>query len=112
MRTCVAFVCGTSNERMISSGARGRGTPDGNASAGLVKIRANCESCEQSTAPFASHVQSSNDRRAEKRFWPPLSSGSPVLTSQHRADLDAPDLVRRLRGIEPDRDLLAAPPAR
>src|SRR5918995_2346969 len=24
MRTCVAFVCGTSNERMISSGARGR----------------------------------------------------------------------------------------
>ena len=37
-RTWVAFVCGTSNERMISSGARGRGATAGNASAGLVKI--------------------------------------------------------------------------
>ena len=43
-----------------------------------------------------------------KRFWPTLSSGSPMFDAQHRADLDAPDLVRRLRGIEPDRDLLAA----
>ena len=79
-RTCVAFVCGTSNERMISSGARGRGTPDGNASAGLVKIRVNCESCEQFTAPFASHAQISNCRSAVKRFWPPGSFASFVLT--------------------------------
>src|SRR5262249_7800191 len=35
-RTWVAFVFGTSNDRMISSGARGRGATDGKASGGLV----------------------------------------------------------------------------
>ncbi len=45
-----------------------------------MKIRVNCESCEQSTAPFASHAQISNCRSAVKRFWPPGSFASFVLT--------------------------------
>ena len=36
-RRWVAFVGGRSNDRMMSSGARGRGAIDGNASAGLVR---------------------------------------------------------------------------
>ena len=51
----------------------------GTRPSGLKKI-VNCELCEQSTAPFASQVQTWNCRSAEKRFWPPGSFASAVLT--------------------------------
>ena len=70
----MARVCGTANERMISSGARGRGMADGNASAALVNTDVNCDGCEQSTAPRASHASSSNCRSAENRLCEPLSA--------------------------------------
>ena len=64
-RTCVARVSGMSNERRISSGARGRGATDGNASAGLVNTDVNCASCVQSTA--AAHLAGQQLERAQRR---------------------------------------------
>ena len=82
------------------------------ASAALVKIRVNCASCEQSTAPVASHAQISNDRSAVKRFWPPGSSASPTFTRSIALTWTRRTWCDACEGIEPDRDLLAAHRAR
>src|SRR2546430_7616436 len=69
----VACVFGTVNDRIRSSGTRGRGATDGKASAGLAKSSVNCEFCVQSTPAFTWHDRISNERNAENRLWDPVS---------------------------------------
>jgi hypothetical protein len=66
-----------SNARMISSGARGRGATDGNASAGLVYTRLKSAASAQSFAGVAAQARTRNCRSAETRPCEP-GSGSPV----------------------------------
>jgi hypothetical protein len=68
-RTYDAFTRGMLNDRMIRSGATGRGKSAGNALAGLVNTSLNSESCVQSTSCLASHTRIWNCRSAENRLW-------------------------------------------
>ena len=91
-RRCVAFVVGTSNDRMISSGARGRGATDGKASAGLVKMTVEVGRVRARDRAVASHASTRNCRSAEKRLCAPAVRVGRDRRAQLRADLDAAHL--------------------
>ena len=94
-RTCVARVCGTLNERMIRSGARGRGTTAGKASAGLVKITAEVGvlAAVDRPARLAGEDLELAQRRVAVLGARVAAGIGREARTQHRADRDPADLV-------------------